>query len=114
MYEFTESVTFRFPIGLEAAKSGLVGESERAAESVCGEAFGEVVREEIGVIDQIIADVGGTAEGLAAIFASRIDGSAALVCAAELANRIVSFEHEAERIDPGVAVRTGLNATMFL
>ena len=114
VYEFTEGVTFGFPFVLQATEGGLVGESERAAEGVGYETMGEVVREEIGVSNEIGSNVGGTTEGLATILARRIDDSSVCIRAAVLANRVVSFEHEAERIDLGVAVRTGLNTTMFL
>ena len=112
--EFAEGVVLRLPIGLQSAKSRLVGEPERAAEGVGKETVGEVVREESRVINEIGSNVVRTAEGLSAIFASRIDGSSIRVRAAVLTNRVVSFEGVAERIDLGVAVGAGLNATMFL
>ena len=114
VYEFTECVIFSFPIGLESAKSRLVSKTERATERIGDETIGEVVREELGVIYEIGSNVARTIDRLAAIFPSRIDGGSVWVRAAVLANWVVSFEHETERIDLRMTVGAGLDVTMFL
>lgn len=111
--EFAEGVVLRLPIGLQSAKSGLVSESERAAEGVGKETVGKVVREQLGVIYEIGSDVGGATNGLAAVLAGGVDGGSVWVGAAEVADGVIGFEGVAERIDLGVAVGTGLNIAML-
>ena len=95
MDQLAEGVAFCFPVRLQTAEGGLVGEAEGATEGVGEEAMGEVLREEIGVIDEVSADVGGAVDGLAAILAGGVDGSAVRVGTAEVADGIVGFEGEA-------------------
>ena len=103
MYEFTKSVAFRFPLSLQATNAGLVGETKRTAERVRQQAVGEVLCEQIGVLDEIGADVGRTVHRLAAILARGVDGGSVRVSAAEVTDGIVGFEGETERVNLGVA-----------
>ncbi len=70
----------------------MVSKAEWATEGVGEEAVGEVLREEVGVLGEVGADVGGAVDGLAAILASGVDGGTIRVSAAEVADGIEGFE----------------------
>ena len=112
--EFAEGVAFYFPVSLQTADGGLVGEAEWATEGVGEEAVGEVVGEQIGVLHEVGADVGGAVDGLTAILSAGVDGGSIRVSTAEVADGIVGFEGEAERIDLRMAIGAGLHAAMLL
>ncbi len=113
MDEVAEGVAFCFPVSLQTAEGGLVGEAERATEGVGEEAMCEVLREEVGVLGEVGAYVGGAVDGLAAILASGVDGGSIRVCAAEVADGVVGFEGESERINLRVAISASLHAAML-
>ena len=87
MDEFAEGVAFGFPVRLQTAEGGLIGKAEGAAEGVGEEAVGEVLREEVGVLDEVGADVGRAVDGLATILAGGVDGRAVRVSTAEVAEK---------------------------
>ena len=106
-------MAFGFPVGLESPKSGLVGETERAAKGVGEETVGEVVGEEIGMLHEVDADISGAVDGMAAILAGGVDGGSIRINAAEPADGIVGFEGVPEGIDLIMAIGTGLHVAVF-
>ena len=63
-----------------------------------------VLREEVRVLDEVGADVGGVVDGLAVIVVTGVDCGTVRVGTAEVADGIVGFEGEAEGGDLGVAI----------
>ena len=114
MNKRAEAVPLRLPVRKDGTQLGLVRKTQLPPESVGQQAVGDVVREQVGMLEQVVADVARAVDWLASILAGRVDGQTVRVGLSRFTDRIEGLERIAKGIDLGMTVRAGLDRSVFL
>ena len=114
MDELPEPVSLCPPLCVELVERRLVGDPKGPPKCVRHQLAGKVPGQPVWVSDQRLPEICGPLNHPATVLARRVDRGAVWVNLTRTANRVIRFQRESQGIDFRMAVRAGLDRSVFL